>query len=350
MYIECIPYLWIEYLGQEIMVRKILHILVLTVAFPCLISFIVYFGFGSNYTKRVFHQSGFLTQYESGIYKYRILGRYLLLETHRFLTADNSFAQRLSGVCSPPPASAGVLDDNTDPVFYAAYFVQNTIFMVFSCIILYLILVKDAATAFVSTTVMVASLLIGVSQYVVCPYDTLSYALLLLSFLLITRPFRFSYTILVLVLITGTLTRESAALTLSFFFAHHYTRLISKNSKELRQLAFLIAVFIATYGMLRVFLGFDRAIWENVHLVYNLTLFRSWIGIIAMLIVSYLITAISPDKKKCLTFLAASSPYWLGMLVIADVWEIRLWVPVWLGLLCITRENPINPLQRKSMR
>jgi len=246
------------------------------------------------------------------------------------------------GVCSSPPVSARVLDEEADPVFYAAYFIQNTVFMVLSCIILYFILANCAKRFVVSTTVMVAAMLMGMSQYVVCPYDMLSCFLLLLSYFLILRPFRYSILILVIVLAAGTLTRESAALALSFFLAHNYSRLVKKKRRELLQLGILVAVFITTYGLLRVFLGFDRAIWENVHLIYNLTQLRSWIGIMALLIVSYLITASSPDKKKSLIFLVTSSPYWLGMLFIADVWEIRLWVPIWLSLLCFMREASIK--------
>jgi hypothetical protein len=59
-----------------------------------------------------------------------------------------------------------------------------------------------------------------------------------------------------------------------------------------------------------------------------------------MPIVSYLLCAGSRNLKRCLFFLAASSPYILAMPIIALGWEMRLWVPVWLGLICLAGSLP----------
>jgi hypothetical protein len=331
--------------GNESMTKKTLHILMLTVAFPFLVSSIVYFGFGTNYTGRVFHESGFRSQYESGIYKYRVLGRQSLLETYRFINSKSTGARHLRRAFAHLPAGVSVLDKDADPAFYAAYFVHNTFFLVVSCVILYFIVAGTVARATVSSTVMTGALLMGVTQYVVCPYDTMSYSFLLLSYLLIIRPFRFSLLMLIFVLIASTATRESAALTLSFFFAHHYADLALLKRRELRQLSLLTGVFVVTYGLLRVFIGFDEAIFADMRLIANLSSFYSLLGIMAMPIVSYLIVTLSSNKRKCMLFLLASSPYWLSTMIIARSWEIRLWVPVWLGLICFTRGVPNKGVQ-----
>jgi hypothetical protein len=312
------------------------------VAFSCLVSVVVYYGFSTNYTARVFHESGFRAQYESGIYKYRILGRYLLLKTHRLAKSQNAPAHILRQLFAHPPASALVLDRQAEGTFYEAYFLQNTFFMAVASVFLYLILAGTTATetAYQVQLVVAATLLMGVSQYVVCPYDTLSYALILLSFLLIMRPFRFSFPLLVLVLVLSTLTRESAALTLSFYFAYKRAKLLQLARRETVQLSILLGAFLVTYTLLRLHFGFANAIWQDLLWRENFTNLYSLTGVLALPVVSYLICAGSPNLKPCLLFLAASSPYLVAMLIIGDCWEIRLWVPVWLGLICLAGNSP----------
>jgi hypothetical protein len=322
------------------MVGRLLNAMILTVALPFFVSVVVYFGFGTNYTGGVFHEAGFRKQYESGIYRYRILGRDLLLQTHGFVTSENPVAGRLRWLFARPPASVGFLDPRVDATFYAAYFLQNTFFLVLACGLLYSILMLGTGTDPPSVPLLVAVLLMGLTQYVVSPYDTLFYALLLLSFLLILRPFRFSVPLLALLMVVSTLARESSALTLSFFFARHHDRLLGFRRKEVVQLAVLTAAFAVTYASLRLWLGFDHAVWQNLDLSRNLTSFHSLAGIAALPVVSYALCRGSRHLKSCLLFLAACSPYLVAMLVVASPWEMRLWVPVWLGLICLTNGVP----------
>ena len=323
------------------MIRRFLRALALTVAFPCLVSVVVYYGFGTNYTAGVFHEAGFRSQYQSWTYKYRILGPFLLLRTHQFVNSQCAPAGLMRRVLARTPVSVQALDKETDPTFYAAYFLLNTLCMVFACVFLYLLLAGGASAREVTGPTMVAGLLMGLTQYVVCPYDTLSYALLLLSFLLIVRPFRFSFPLLALTIAVSTLTKETAALTLSFFFAYHYRDLLVPRSRELRRLAILALVFVSVYAWLRLHFGIStRAVWYDVTLWSNLRDPFHLVGIAAMPIVSYLLCAGSRNLKRCLFFLAASSPYILAMPIIALGWEMRLWVPVWLGLICLAGSLP----------
>jgi hypothetical protein len=329
------------------MAKRYLHAVILTVVFPCFVSLVVYYGFATNYTGGVFHEAGFRAQYESGIYKYRVLGRHLLLRTHQLIVSQSLPALIVAKLFGKTPASLVRLDPQADAKFYAAYFVQNTFFMVLSCIVLYFLLPKTA-TPPVSGPYVFGVLLMGITQYVVCPYDTLSYSLVLLSFFLITRPFRFSFPILVFVLCASTLVRESAALTLSFYFAYHHAELMNFKRRELRQLGLLIGTFVVTYLLLRVYCGLNEAVWQEVKLRANLTAFKTWAGIMVMPVVSYMLCAGSRKLKQCLIFLAASLPYLLSMVVIANTWEIRIWVPIWLGLICLARDIPNNGVQTVS--
>jgi len=336
------------------MIRRALHAIVLCAALPGLLSLVVYYGFGSNYTDGVFHKAGFLSQYEHGIYRYRVLGRILLLGTDRFMTSETLPARLARRLFANLPASARTMDNQADPAFYAAYFVQNTFFLIMCSIILYMLLIpyNPEDLTFSSGPHMVGVLLIALSQYVVCPYDNLSYFLFLLSILLIVRPFNFSFVLLSLVLALSTLARESSALALPFYFAFHTRQNIRLKKKELVELLVLGGTFVATYVSLRIVLGFgDHPLYEEVRLARNFRGLWNLSGILLLFVVSFLLGTGSRNKKRCLAFFLASSPYILGMLAIARPWEVRLWVPIWLGLLILTGDIPLNsPGQQVTVR
>jgi hypothetical protein len=323
------------------MMSKTFHGVLLAVILPVLLNIIVYYGFSTSYTRRVFHEETFRKQYEHGIYKYRVLGRTALLETHAFLNSG-AWSARIALKCfgNPPPAIA-FLDKEADGSFYAAYFIQNTIFLVCACFVLYLILANQTPfdISSVSLSHIIGTFLMVITQYVISPYDTLSYFLILGSFFLILRPFRFSYIILLSVLILSTLARESSALALSFYFACHFKKIMGLNPKELWELGGLVGTFFATYILIRLCLGTDSAqmLYRSVTLKHNFTDPHAVLGIVMMPVVAYLICAGSRNLERCLVFILASLPYLLAMLVIALGWETRLWVPVWLGLLILTR-------------
>ncbi|MBD3370382.1 hypothetical protein GF402_08480 [Candidatus Fermentibacteria bacterium] len=318
------------------MSSRALYLVALVVGLPFLVSYVVYYGFGTNYTADVFHEEGFREQYESGVYRYRILGRYTLLGTHAFIESDFIVSRLLRSQCPDPPAGVQTLDDRADSDFYTAYFIQNTLFLVLCSIIMYAILAR-APQSERTLKLTLLPLLIGLTQYVVCPYDTLSYVFILLTFLLIQRQFRYRMPILLLALAVSTLVRETAALAIPFFVADHWNGISRGETRRLRQLGLLTGTFLATYLLLRVVLGFNAAFWQNVRLLDNLLSLRCLLGFLALGIVAYPLAVISASRRKCLVFMLASSPYWLAMLFIAVTWELRLWVPVWLGLLVLQR-------------
>ena len=330
------------------MARRFFHGIMLTVVFPCLVSMVVYYGFATNYTTDVFHEAGFRSQYETGIYKYRVLGRYLLLKTHDLINSDGLPGYLLRRIFAKSPASAAILDEQMDATFYAAYFLQNTFFMVAACVVLYFILSSKGGGVSITATHMIGSLIMGSTQYVIAPYDTLSYFLFLLSFLLILRPFKHSFPLLILTLVVSTLARESAAMILAFYFAYHFISLKRLRRVEIGQLVVLIVTYLTTYFLLRIFLGFDKALWQNINLGHNLTDGRALAGIAALPIVSYLLCVGKKNWERCVIFLVASSPYFLGSIVVARGWEMRLWVPIWLGLICLARAGPNNSVQATS--
>lgn len=200
--------------------RRILRWLVLAIALPALVGFVAYYGFCTNYTGRVFHEAGFRRLYESGVYKYRVLGR----------------------------------------------------------------------------------------------------------------------------------SRESAALVLAFCAAYHWRELRHRRRRHVAELAVLTLAFVATYVGLRLWLGMDRGVYQSVQLARNLQA-HSVAGFCLLLLISYAIGAGSRNETACRRFMLACSPYVAAMVVIARPWEIRLWTPIWLGLLVLAHgveKPPPRPLPREG--
>lgn len=320
---------------------SIIQALVLTVLFPVLLSLIVYYGFASNYSSGIFNEDAFRQQYEQGLYKYRVVGRFCLIETYKFLESDTLPARIVRPyLLKTLPAPANVLDSRVDSMFYAAYFIQNTVFLILASIVLWMLL-RSLAPAHVEAVLyllVMGVLLMTITGYVVCPYDSLSYFLILLSFYLILRPFPLSYWLLLLVLAISTLTRESSALTMSFFFAHHFRELIKPGSKARWELAGLVVVYCFAYLSIRLLLPSGTMVFQSIEFAHNLQ-GCNLAGDLALPIVAFLICSGSTNLTRCLIYILAGAPYVVAIMLVGITWEMRLWVPVWLGLLCL--RNPL---------
>src|SRR5260221_12240856 len=79
---------------------------------PFCFSFIVYFGFVSNYTVHLFSESKFRSAYEGNIYKYRVLGRVAVLTTYDLLDRYHLAAK--------PPKALNFYDSENSPTMYTA--------------------------------------------------------------------------------------------------------------------------------------------------------------------------------------------------------------------------------------
>jgi hypothetical protein len=88
-------------------------------------------------------------------------------------------------------------------------------------------------------------------------------------------------------------------------------------------------------------LGFEeQSIFADVRLLGNLTHRLDALGILSLPLVACALWVGAPQSRRCWAFLLASSPYILGMVFIATTWEIRLWVPLWLGILALAGRDP----------
>ncbi len=315
-------------------IRDAARFLCLAWVVPFVLSVVVYYGFTTNYTTGVFSATGFEHRYGNDVYRYRVLGSWLQLTTHRAIERH--------GLLSLAPRSLKLLDPSGSPAFYTAYFLNNTFFLCLTCSVLFLVLRNSAVArlpGLADALLLLSCLLMTITQYVVVPYDTLSYFFLACGFYLITaRPGVVQTAVLGLVVVLGTLTRETAALIPAFFLACHRRRLLARPfvwSAPHTVLALLAGCFAATYAALRLALGTQDAVFQSFRLTQNLGNPFSLAGL--TLLGALILTSLLDRRARgeITVFLAASVPYLLSALAVAQPWEIRLWVPILLSILVL---------------
>ena len=316
---------------------RIIRLVCLGFVIPMVLSMVAYYGFVTNYTGGLFAKEHVRAHYEAGIYRYRILGRITLLRVNEILEQ------------SPLPAFAPravfFIDRQASVVLYTAYFVHNTFFLCLACLVLARLFEKlappESGGAWIGDlSVLFLTLFMTITQYVIVPYDTLTYLWMALAvYLMFSEPRRSTLVLLGLVVVLATLTRETSALLLSFYFAVHHRRLLARPlrwSPQHSTLTFLVACFLLTYVALRLALGAEsKALFEDVQLLANLTGPLALAGLLFALAVTAVLASSEPARREGLVFLLASSPYLLVIVVTARLWEIRLWVPVFLLLVIL---------------
>ena len=303
---------------------------------PFTLNFYAYYGFISNYSSGAFSRSTFLAQFETGIYKYRILGNHLLLFINDILEAY--------GLQHRNSEPLKFLDSQASAHFYDSYFILNTAFLCLTCAVLYL---TYSHKAFEMTTrekhlwIVVLLSYMVLSQFVVVPYDTLSYFILCsgIYFILSARHSPFSTLALLVLVVLGTLTRESIVLLLSFYATVHFLRFGFKGRKNLLELLLLTVAFLSTYLSLRFIYGFDDFMHQGLRFHDSMGLG----GVISILFfLATLITLVLDleKAKTALVFLLFSFPYIAMILLVGALFEIRLWIPLIIPIAILASLNP----------
>jgi len=308
--------------------------------FAIVTNIFVYFAFGNVYSAPLFNIESFKEQYETGVYQYRWLSSSLLIYIYNFL---ESLPFRIQ-------LKMDFWDKNAQPNMFFAYAFLNTFFLILSNIILLLItetkyfLANQSEKIFVIT---ISTLAIGISQFVLVPYDCSSY-FFLFAFVLIFLKFLENEKLilllsLVFILVISTLNRESSALSLSFaavFLYHKY----GLKKESLQPLIFLVIGFLATYILVR--LSFDSfEIRNDNFFLGNITATRSRFGILFWIVFFMFSLLISNDKKttkNILIFHVLSLPYIIMCFYTGALYEIRLYIPIFLSCLIISKLSVDN--------
>lgn len=316
--------------------------LLIGIIFPFLMQYVAYYRFTSNYLPNVFSEKSFTDFYENSVFRYRILGRELQIWTYHQLKAK-SFSHNI-GEMEVYAKRLDVMDPNADKVFYFTYFILNAVFTILTALgLLYLfdkqnLYHMNEQQKIFSTSFLV--LVICITQFVVTPYDVLTYFLEVVSFIVFISYMRTNkwYTMLTfcLLMIVATLTRESSALILSFAAALYYTQ-YGFGWWWIKKLIVPVLCFVITYAGIRLaYINQPIALAEKFTFFKNLDIKHpaSYAGILMTVIVFYMMfkSANSPISRKLLmNYFIMTLPYVLVLPFIGILIEFRLWVPVVVG-------------------
>ncbi len=296
----------------------------------------LYFSFGNIYSAHLFNYEAFTQQYSNGIYKYRFLSTEMVKWLYEQL--NHQFPK---GV----PIKAGLTDKTASINLFVSFYVINTVFLVLSSIVM--LIITETKRFFATSTekfslCMLAIFSVLLSQFVIVPYDCSSYFLLLLFFLILIKyihqPKSSLLIALVITLIISTLNRESAALSLSLATV----LLLSKfeiSTKSVKPLSILTISFITVYCLLRYYFGGFSTNDGNL-LAENFTNINALLGIGFACTFFILVLALARGQqqlKHILGFHFFAIPYILMCFYSGYLYEIRLYIPIFITSIFLTR-------------
>ena len=298
----------------------------------------IYFSFGNIYSSKILNYADFSKQFHSGIYQYRILSGYLIFWIYQMLSTLNIdysvFKFRF-------------LESRSEPQMYLSFYILNTIFLVLSAALLLFI---TETKNFIATNsekillVSVAVFAIAITQFVIVPYDVSSYFLIVLFFYLLLKYLEknsdFNLIILVVILMISTLNRETSALSISLAATLLYSKYGFR--KELFKPVLIFALtFIAVYLGMR-FLHESFTTNDGNLLLQNFSEPKNILGFLFWIVFFLFTIIIAKDqhaKRNIILFHVFSIPYVLMCIYTGIMYEIRLYIPIFITSLLISRTD-----------
>lgn len=310
--------------------------LLFTALFAFIVNSFVYFSFGNIYSSSVLNYADFQNQFHSGIYQYRVLSGYFLTLIYELLSSLNIDYQVFK---------LKFFNDNAEPQLYLSFFILNTFFLVLSAAIMVLL---TETKNFVATEsekillVIVAIFTIGLTQFVIVPYDVSSYFFLLAFFFFSSKYLEnnslANLLILVVLMIISTLNRESSALSLSLVATMLYAKFGLKKESVL-PIVILGITFISVYlGMRLMSESFSTN--DGNLLAQNFTQPKNLLGILFWVTFFLLSIILAKDKKAVrliFVFHFLSFPYLIMCFYTGILYEVRLYVPLFLNAFFLGR-------------
>lgn len=313
--------------------------LVMAVLLSTVCSKIVYFGFTPNYANDIFSRQAYAGRHDHDVYKYRILCKYLVY------AVDDWLGQSMPAKGAELRLMVGTRDASER--FYLALYYLNTFFLALTSIMVVLLLDLEGDWRFSiaekNLIIFFVPVLISITEFTVSVYDVSSFffQLLILYIFLRWSAKHFVVTMLVIsaLIVVSTLNRETSALSVSMIALLLLTR-FGISRKTLFGIAGIAACFLATYIGLRI-LVVDPQHLRIVNIqAGKLFIDTNMIGLIFWLLFFYLPMAIADsNENKWLigVFLLFSLPYILTCLKDGVLWEVRLYVPLFLGSLFLSK-------------
>ncbi|HEY4148927.1 MAG TPA: hypothetical protein VGM41_08360 [Chitinophagaceae bacterium] len=325
--------------------------LVIGIILPFFIQYVFYFRFTGNYMINVFSEKGFTTFYGSNVFRYRVVGRNLHLWLYHKLESSGKFKNIKENSSYEKRLTA--LDDDADNTFYLTYFIIAVVFTIFTALALLYLFdtaplyeMKESQKVFITAALV---LLIGFTQFVITPYDTIGYFLLIVSGLFFVKYLQtrnWLYMVLVnAVIIISTLNRESALLSLSFMAAIYFSY-YGFNLRWVRYMIIPVACYLLTWVALRFYFNSSGpgTVTEGLKFWRNLDIRKmsNLMGFLFAIITFYLVFKISDkevNKKLIWSYILMASPYILMIPVIGIMIEVRLWMPIIVGSVLLSQLN-----------
>lgn len=297
--------------------------------FAIVVNSFIYFSFGNIYSSSVLNYTDFQNQFQSGIYQYRILSGYFLTFIHDFLS-NLSIDYQLFRL--------KFTNDNAEPQMYLSFYLLNTGFLVLSGFVMTLITESKSFIASESEKILliiIALFTIAISQFVIVPYDVSSYFFLLVFFFFLIKYLEKSTPLYLLILgvlmVISTLNRESSALSLSLMAIVLYTKFGLKK-ETIVPIAVLGFTFIAVYLGMRV-MSENFSTNDGNLFMENFSQPKNFLGMLFWLLFFLFTLILAKDKKAVrmiLIFHFLSLPYILMCIYTGILYEIRLYVPLFL--------------------
>ena len=312
--------------NQELRAQVVLF-WTLAIALPVAVLFNVEVWLESNYTRGLFHLQGFTDLYVSGIFRYRLLGRLLLLKTYYLL---------LHFVPNKPFPMPG--DTAADLPFVLAYTVLNGVcFLLANLTLLSLSWVrKEGFRTEVLSLYFFSILLMSVSMAVVTPYDQLAYLLLLVAVLGVrTENVYLAYGLIATSAVAGMLNRETEFLATALLV----TLALFAGERLSRRLWTMAAVHLVL--CLAVYIGLRIRLSGRASVSSVLTFGGKWgpaagVIVLALLLTTLVLAHFLYDSyRPALVFILLSSPYLALVFFTGVLRELRLFIPIILCIFCL---------------
>ncbi len=306
--------------------QRLLFVL-LSIVLPATIVFSCMWLMVTTYTSS-FNLHDFLLQYSSSVYRYRLLGKDLLLLIYHALL------RHASEKPFPLPQEPGA-----QFVFYTAFVLLNGCFFFLSNLVLLCLLwvkgfgFRDAELS----AYFFYTLLLAMSMAVVTPYDQVAYFFILAGlYALKAMPRVAAVLVFAASVILGALTRETELLAGSVI-----ATIAICNKEQAKKwwplLGLHLVLFSGVYLWLRVRMPGTVDVIAQVGLGgasrarFLTALLYPFLFVVSVL----LVLRIRNEWKPALVLLVASAPYLISILLSGIYTELRLLVPILLCMLCV---------------
>lgn len=318
------------------------NILMYVVGFPLVFHIMVYYGFQSSYFDYK-SQVAISDFYYQNIYAYRLVSREILEEVF-------SVIQKLFEADFPFKDYA--LKKGT--LYYHSLFLLNTFFAICTSLMLNFLLKNQSFFKNIDTqkrlviNFIMASVM-ALSQFVAVHYDNSA-----IFFMLIGICFSLNYyekrqfqdlLWLCIVITISALNRETAALNISFLaalFIVNYKDFRGIWKTSYRTILPVVLAFLLPYMVLRIFIPQEKNeggyFFESITLVNNFTSPNNIIGIFyGLILFKFLYFFVGNRENKILMnrFLFFSLPYIAMIFLVGIMWEVRLYIPIFYGLVLL---------------